>query len=71
MQIHQLGRGLVADALAAAADVNVGAEFKEPRGHRFAEPGAAAGDKDTPAREKLLVEHRFHPNGLLVDWLID
>ncbi len=62
MQVHQFGRGFIANALAAAADMDLGAELKEARGHRFAEPGAAAGDKNAPAGEKLLVEHgRFPP----------
>ena len=62
MQVHQFGRGLVADALAAAADMNFGAELEEARRHRFAEPGAAAGDENAPAGEKLFVEHvRFPP----------
>ena len=53
MQVHQLGRGFVANALAAAADMDLGAELEEARGHRFAEPGAAAGDEDAPAGKKL------------------
>jgi len=36
MEIHQFGRGLVADALAAAADMNLGAELEEARRHRLA-----------------------------------
>ncbi len=61
MQIHQFGRGFVADALAAAADVDLGAELKEARGHRLAEAGAAASDKNAPARKKLFVEHVWFP----------
>jgi hypothetical protein len=41
--------------------VDFGAELKEARGHRLAEPGAAAGDKNAPAGEKLLVEHVWFP----------
>jgi len=33
IQIHQFGGGFVADALAAAADMNIGAELKEARRH--------------------------------------
>ncbi len=36
MQVHQFGRGFVADDLAPAADMNLGAEFEEARGHRLA-----------------------------------
>ena len=72
MQVHQLGRGFVADALAAAADMDLGAELEEARGHGLAEAGAAAGDEDAPAGEKLFVEHGgFRPEGLPVNWLID
>jgi len=62
MQVHQLGGGFVANPLAAAADMDLGAELEEARGHRFAEPGAAAGNEDAPAGKKLLVEHgEFRP----------
>ena len=72
MQVHQFGRGFVADALAAAADMDLGAELEEARRHRFAEPGAAAGDKNAPAGEKLFAEHGgFRPEELSVNWLID
>ena len=71
VQIHQLGCGLVADDFAAAADMNLGAQFKKARGHGFAEAGSAAGDENAPPREKLIVEHRFHPDGLSVNWSID
>ena len=71
MQVHQFGRGFVADALAAAADMNLGAELQKPRGHGLAEAGAAAGDEDAPPGEKLIVEHRFHPRELSVNWSID
>ncbi len=57
IQVHQFGRGFVADALAAAADMDLGAELKEARGHRLAEPCAASGDKNAPAGEKLFTEH--------------
>src|SRR6202022_5059201 len=55
IEVHQFGGGFVANALAAAADVDLGAELEETRGHGLAEPGAAAGDKNAPAREKLFV----------------
>ena len=71
MQVHQFGRGLVADALAAAADMDLGAEFEESRGHGFAEAGAASGHENAPPGEKLIVEHRFHPEELSVNWSID
>ena len=62
MQVHQFGRGFVADALAAAADMDLGAEAEKARGHRFAESGAAAGHQNASAGEKLFVEHgRFPP----------
>ena len=61
MQVHQLGRGFVADAFAPAADMNLGAELEEARGHRFAEAGAAAGHQNAPSGEKLIVEHGFPP----------
>ena len=54
---HQFGGGLVAHDLAAAANVNVGAEAQKPRGHRLTQAGATAGDKDIAARKKLWVEH--------------
>ena len=71
MQVHQFGRGLVAHDLAAAADMDLGAELEKPRGHGFAEAGAAAGHENAPPGEKLIVEHRFHPKGLSVNWSID
>ena len=49
MRFHQFGRGLVADHLAPAADVQFGAELQEAAGHRLAEAGAAAGDKNASA----------------------
>src|SRR5258708_5232987 len=36
IEVHQLGRGLVADDLASAADMDFGAELEEARRHRFA-----------------------------------
>ena len=52
--------------------MDFGAELKEAPGHRFAEPGAAAGDKDTPAGEELLSEHVVSALGMNnVNWLID
>jgi hypothetical protein len=41
--------------------MNLGAEFKEARGHRLAEPGSAAGDQNAPPGKKLLVEHLVFP----------
>ena len=49
MEVHQFGRGFVADGFAAAADVDLGAEFEEARRLDFAESGAAAGDENAPA----------------------
>ena len=69
--IHQFGRGLVAHDLAAAADMNLGAELQKPRRHGLAEAGAATGYEDAPPGEKLIVEHRFHPRELSVNWSID
>jgi hypothetical protein len=51
MEVHQLGRGFVADAFAAAADMNLGAKLEEACRHRLAETGAAASDKNAPASE--------------------
>ena len=62
IEVHQFGRGLVADGLAPAADMDLGAEFEEACRHRFAEPGAAAGDENVTVGEKLPPEHgRFPP----------
>jgi len=61
MQVHQLGRGLVANAFAAAADMNLGAELEEARGHRLAEPGSAAGDENASSGEKLFAIHLSFP----------
>jgi hypothetical protein len=71
VQIHQFGCGLVADAFAAAADMNFGAKLKKARCHGFAEAGSASGYENTPPGEKLIVEHRFHPKELSVNWSID
>ena len=71
VQIHQFGCGLVADALAAAADMDLGAELEKARGHGLAEAGAASGHENAPPGEKLIVEHRFHPKELSVNWSID
>ena len=51
MRLHQLGGGLVADRFAPAADVHLRAELQEFGGHRLAEAGAAAGDKNASALE--------------------
>src|SRR5260221_13693790 len=50
MEVHQLGRGFVADAFAAAADMNLGAKLQEACRHRLAETGAAARATKSPAR---------------------
>ncbi len=55
------GGRLVADALAAPADGDVGAELEEALGHRLAEAGAAAGDQHALA---------FHQIGLVHDCAI-
>mgnify|MGYP001114608555 CR=1 FL=1 len=57
MEIHQLGRGLVAHDLAPAADVHFGAELEEARRHRLAEARAAAGHEDAPSSQKIFLEH--------------
>jgi enoyl-CoA hydratase/carnithine racemase len=46
--------------------MDLGAELKKPRGHGFAEAGAATGDEDAPPDEKLIVEHRFPRRELLL-----
>lgn len=71
VQVHQFGRGFVADALAAAANMNLGAQFEKTRRHGFAEAGAAARHQNAPPGEKLIVEHGFHPRRLSVNWSID
>ncbi len=58
MRLHELRGGRVADALAPAADGDLGAEAEEPLGHRLAEPRAAAGDEDFLARKKAVDEHQ-------------
>ena len=66
IEVHQFGRGFVADALAAAADMDLGAEFEETRGHGFAEAASAAGDKDAPSSKELFSEHGwFPPKGIV------
>ncbi len=58
MRLHKLGGGRVADALAPAADRDLGAEAEELLGHRLAEPRAAAGDEDFLAPKKAVDEHQ-------------
>jgi hypothetical protein len=41
--------------------MNLGAELEETRRHRLAETGAASGDKNAPAGEKLFAEHLVFP----------
>ena len=41
--------------------MNLGAKLEEARGHRFAEPGPASGDKNAPPGKKLIVEHLLFP----------
>ena len=66
MEVHQFGRGFVADALAAAADMDFGAELEETRGHGFAEPASAAGDKDASSGKEFFSEHGwFPPKGIV------
>ncbi|MHC2436729.1 hypothetical protein ACVMB0_004104 [Bradyrhizobium sp. USDA 4451] len=60
---HQFGGGLVADALASAADMHLGPELEEAGGHGLAEAGAAAGYQDAPPGKKLIGEHRFLHGG--------
>src|SRR6516162_2879984 len=57
MRLHQFRGGLLADALAPAADGDLGPEAEEPLGHRLAEPCAAAGDEDLLACEEAVDEH--------------
>jgi len=71
MKVHQFGRSLVAHDLASAADVNLGSQLEKPCSHGLAEAGAASGHENAPPGEKLIVEHRFHPRGLSVNWSID
>jgi hypothetical protein len=71
MKVHQFGRGLVAHDFSAAADVDLGSQLEKPRSHGFAEAGAASGHENAPPDEKLIVEHRFHPRELSVNWSID
>jgi hypothetical protein len=72
MQVHQFGRGLIANALSPAADMNFGAEAEEARGHRFAKTGSATGDQNASAGKKLFVKHGgFRPKEMSVNWLID
>src|SRR6266436_3540755 len=69
MEVHELGRGLVADDLAAAADVDVRAKLKKTRGHGFAEPSATSGYEDAPAGQEIFIEHGcFRLKGLSVNW---
>ena len=49
MRLHELLGGRVADLLAPPADGDFGSERQEALGHRLAEPGAAAGDKNALA----------------------
>jgi hypothetical protein len=51
--------------------VNLGTEFEEARGHRLAEARAATRYENAPSDEELIVEHRFHPKRLSVNWSID
>jgi hypothetical protein len=46
--------------------MDLGAELKESRGHGLAEAGSASGHQNAPPGEKLIVEHRFHPEELLL-----
>jgi hypothetical protein len=46
--------------------MNLGAEAEKARGHRLAEAGSASSHENAPAGKKLIVEHRFHPRGLLL-----
>ena len=65
VEVHQFSCGLVADDFAAAADMDLGAELQEFRRHGFAETGAATGHENAPPHEKLIVEHGFHPKGIV------
>jgi hypothetical protein len=71
MKVHQFGRGLVAHDFAAAADMDLGSQLEKPCGHGLAEAGAASGYENAAPGEKLIVEHRFHPRELSVNWSID
>jgi hypothetical protein len=60
MEVHQLGRGLVADAFAAATDMDLGPKLEKTRGHGFAKTGSASGHENASPGKKLIPEHRFH-----------
>jgi hypothetical protein len=51
--------------------MNFGAKLEKSRRHGFAEAGTAPGHENAPPDEKLIVEHRFHPKELSVNWSID
>jgi hypothetical protein len=55
----EFGRCFLEHILATATDVNRGTQFEESLGHRFAKPGAAAGDEDALTAEKCRLEHSF------------
>ena len=58
MARHEVGGGVVANALAPSADVDLGAEREEFFRHALAEAGPAAGHQNAFAREKTVLEHR-------------
>ena len=58
---HQLGRGGVEHRLAAAADVELGAQLQVPGGDLAAQARAAAGDQDALALQQLAFEHEVLP----------
>ncbi len=65
IQVHQFGGGFVANRFAPTADMHLGPELEKACGHRFAKSGAATGNENAPPGEKLIVEHRFHPNTIV------
>jgi hypothetical protein len=50
--------------------MDLGAELKEARGHRFTQASSASGHENAAACEKLILEHRF-PQKELSAQLVD
>src|ERR1700733_4747858 len=57
MRFHELLGGRVANALTPSADGDLGAKAEKAFSHRFAEPGAAAGDEDLFAGKQAIDKH--------------
>ena len=58
--VHQLLRRVVEHILAAAADIDFGAEAQIVLGHFLAEAGAAAGHENALALQQVVAKHRMH-----------